>query len=80
MTINVCEKEQAVLSQSTADVLNIGVLKKILEKVSQENWSNKDYFSSFSQFASELKTAYLDKTTPKTNHFKLLIDELDIGQ
>ena len=79
-TIKVCEKEHVVLSQSTADVLNIGVLKKILDKVSQENWSNKDYFSSFSQYANELKAAYLDKTTPKTNHFKSLMDELDIEQ
>jgi hypothetical protein len=79
-TLKVCEKEHAVLSQSTADVLNISVLKKILDKVSQENWSNKDYFSSFFQFASELKAAYLEKTTPKTNHYKFLIDELNIGQ
>ncbi|MCJ7581868.1 MAG: hypothetical protein MUP98_15220, partial [Candidatus Aminicenantes bacterium] len=41
-TLKVCEKENAVLSQSTADVLNISVLKKILDKVSRENWSNKD--------------------------------------
>jgi len=79
-TIKVCEKEHAALPQSTAEVLNMGVLEKILDKVSQENWSNKDYFSSFFKFASELKEAYLEKTTPKTNHLKSLIDELEIGQ
>ncbi len=79
-TIKVCEKEHAVLSQSTAEVLNMGVLEKILDKVSQENWSNRDYFSSFFQFASELKAAYLEKTTPKTNHLKSLLNELEIGQ
>jgi len=79
-TIKVCEKEHAVLPQSTAEVLDMGVLKKILDKVSQENWSNKDYFSSFFQFASELKAAYLEKTSPKTKHLKSLIDELEIGQ
>ncbi len=79
-TIKVCEKEHAVLPQSTAEVLNMGVLTKILDKVSQENWSNKDYFSSFFKFASELKGAYLEKTMPKTNHLKSLLDELEIGQ
>jgi len=79
-TLKVCEKENAVLSQSTADVLNIGVLKKILDKVSRENWSNKDYFSSFFQFAGEIKAAYLAKMTPKTNHNKFLINELNIEQ
>lgn len=79
-TIKVCEKENAVLSQSTADVLNISILQKILDKVSRESWSNKDYFSTFFQFAGELKAAYLEKTTPKTNHYKFLIDELNIGQ
>ena len=77
-TLKVCEKENAVLSQSTADVLNISVLKKILDKVSRENWSNKDYFSSFIQFSGELKAAYLEKTTPKTNYYKSLLDELNI--
>jgi len=79
-TIKVCEKEHAVLAQSTADVLNVGILNKILDKVSQENWSNKEYFSSFFQFASELKAAYLEKTTPQTNYLKSIIDELEIGQ
>ena len=79
-TLKVCEKDNAVLSQSTSDVLNISVLKKILDKVSQENWSNKDYFSSFFQFAGELKAAFLEKTMPKTNHYKFLINELNIGQ
>ncbi|MCJ7583009.1 MAG: hypothetical protein MUP98_21030, partial [Candidatus Aminicenantes bacterium] len=79
-TLKVCEKENAVLSQSTADVLNISVLKKILDKVSRENWSNKDYFSSFIQFAGELKAAYLEKTTPKTNYYKSLLDELNIEE
>ena len=79
-TLKVCEKENAILSESTADVLNIGVLKKILDKVSRENWSNKDYFSSFFQFAGEIKAAYLAKTTPKTNHNKFLINELNIEQ
>ncbi len=79
-TIKVCEKEHAVLSRSTMDVLNMDVLKKILDKISRENWSKKDYFSSFFQFAGDLKEAYLEKTTPKTNHLKSLIDELEIEQ
>jgi len=79
-TIKVCNKEHAVLPQSTAEVLNIGVITKIFDKVSQENWSNKDYFSSFFKFVSELKGAYLEKTMPKTNHLKSLLAELEIGQ
>ncbi len=55
-------------------------IKELFDKVSQENWSNRDYFSSFFQFASELKAAYLEKTTPKIDHLKSLIDELEIGQ
>ncbi len=77
-TIKVCEKEHVKLPQSTAEVLNMDVLKKILDKVSQENWSNKDYFSSFFQYVNQMKTAYIEKTTPNSNHLKSLIDELEI--
>ena len=79
-TIKVCEKENASLPQSTADVLNIDVLKEILDKVSRENWSNKDYYASFFQFAGELKTAYVDRTTPKSVHIRSLLEELEITQ
>jgi hypothetical protein len=76
--IKMCDKENAALPQYTSSELNTEKLHKILEKVSQENWSNKDYFHSFKQFASELKAAYQTRTTPWAAYLKSLVDELEI--
>ncbi len=77
-TLRLCEKESCSLPSYTIDILNVEVIKEILEKVSMENWSNKDDFSSFDEYAKQLKEAYYALITPPGYYLKSLVEELGI--
>ena len=74
--VKLCEREGAVLPQFTADILNLDLLKEILEKLSMENWSNPAEFSGFQTMIESLKDAYYAKITPPALYLKSLIREL----
>jgi hypothetical protein len=74
--VKLCEREGAVLPQFTADILNLDLLKEILEKLSMENWSNPAEFSGFQTMVESLKDAYYAKITPPALYLKSLIREL----
>lgn len=74
--VKLCEKEGAVLPQFTADILNLDLLKDILEKLSMENWSNPAEFNGFRATVESLKDAYYAKITPPVFYLKSLIREL----
>ncbi len=76
--IRMCEKDADFLPQFTQDVLNTDVFKKVLEKVSMENWSNQEDFTSFDENAKELKDNFYGKITPPAEYLKSIIDELKI--
>lgn len=77
-SVRLCEKETCSLPKYTLDILNIDVLKDILEKVSMENWSNQDDFHSFNEFAKRIKDAYYERITPWAAYLKSVIEELGI--
>ncbi len=74
--LKMCEREGAALPQFTADILNLEVLKDILEKLSMENWSNPTDFSSFRTMIESLKDSYYAKITPPAYYLKSLLEEL----
>ncbi|MEW5902661.1 MAG: hypothetical protein AB1715_14440, partial [Acidobacteriota bacterium] len=74
--LKLCEKEGAVMPGFTVEILNEGVLKDILEKLSMENWSNPSDFSSFRGLVEALKDSYYAKITPPVFYLRSLIDEL----
>lgn len=76
--VKLCEKEGAVLPQFTADILNLDLLKDILEKLSMENWSNPTEFNGFRAMVESLKDAYYAKITPPAFYLKSLIRELGV--
>ncbi len=75
--IRMCEKDSEFLPQFTKDILNADVFKKVLEKVSMENWSNKDDFSSFEDFAKTLKEDFYELLSPPDKYFEGILDQLD---
>jgi len=77
-SVRLCEKETCSLPKYTLDILNMDVLKDILEKVSMENWSNQDDFHSFNEFAKKIKNAYYERITPWAAYLKSVIEELGI--
>jgi hypothetical protein len=74
--LKMCEKEGAALPAYTEDILNLDVLKEILEKLSMENWSNPGDFNSFRSYVEAFKDAYYAKITPPINYLRSLIKEL----
>ncbi|NIO49211.1 MAG: hypothetical protein GTN73_07225 [Candidatus Aminicenantes bacterium] len=77
-SVRLCEKETCSLPKFTLDILNMDVLKDILEKVSMENWSDQNEFHSFNEFAKKIKNAYYERITPWAAYLKSVIEELGI--
>ncbi len=74
--LKMCERENAVLPGFTAEILNLDILKDILEKLSMENWSNPADFSAFRTQIEALKDAYYARITPPVHYLRSLMEEL----
>ncbi len=77
-SVRLCEKETCSFPEYTSDILNMDVLKDILEKVSMENWSSQDDFHSFDEFTKKIKNAFYERITPWVAYLKSVIEELGI--
>jgi len=77
-SVRLCEKETCSFPKYTLDILNMDVLRDILEKVTMENWRNQDDFNSFDRFAKKIKNAYYERITPRATYLKSVIEELGI--
>jgi len=77
-SVRMCEKESCSLPCYTTDILNMDILKDILEKLSMENWSNQDDFKYFEKYVKNLKNNYDARVTPPALYRKSIIDELKI--
>jgi|GEM_PF-193825 len=76
--IRMCEKDPNFLPDFTKDILNMTVFKSVLERVSMENWSNQEDFTSFDEYAKGLKDSFYAKITPPAEYLQSLIQELKI--
>lgn len=76
-SVKMCEKENCSLPTHTADILNVLVLKDILEKLNMDNWSNEEDFNAFESFATKLKDTFYKKITPPALYLKSIVDELE---
>jgi hypothetical protein len=74
--IRLSEKDSGSLPEYTSKILNIDVLKTILERVSMENWSNQEDFKSFELYIKELNNAYYNRITPQDKYLESLSEEL----
>ncbi len=72
------EKESSVLPEYTIGVMNINVLKEILEKLSMQNWSKKTDFGLFTEYAANLKKDYYARISSLVDYLKSLIEELGL--
>ncbi|HDZ26910.1 MAG TPA: hypothetical protein ENH65_10425 [Candidatus Aminicenantes bacterium] len=72
------EKESSVLPEYTIGVMNINVLKEILEKLSMQNWSKKTDFGLFTEYAAKLKKDYYARISSLVDYLKSLIEELGL--
>jgi len=75
--LKMCEKESCFLPQYTSEILNVTVLKDILEKLNMDSWNNPDDIRSFESFVGQLKDAFYKKITPPAAYLKSLIEEIE---
>lgn len=75
--LKMCEKESCFLPQYTSEILNVTVLKDILEKLNMDSWNNPDDVRSFESFVGQLKDAFYKKITPPAAYLKSLIEEIE---
>ena len=75
--IKMCEKNSWALPQFTREILNPQVLRGLLERLSMENWSNLEDFSSFSESISEIRKAFQARVEPRLAYLLSLKREIE---
>jgi hypothetical protein len=75
-TVEMYDKESFLLPEYSSDVLNINVLKDILEHLSMLNWSEEENFSFFNDRIEKIKGNFYSKITPQENYLESVYEEL----
>lgn len=75
--IKMCEKSSWSLPRYTLEVVNPQILRRLLERLSMENWSNLEEFASFSAAMSEIKKAFQAKVEPRLAYLLSLKREIE---
>jgi hypothetical protein len=76
-SVRMCERESCRLPRYTADILNPGVLKDLLERLNMDNWSNQEDFAAFEATATKLNDSFHRRTTPPAKYLHAIIQELE---
>ena len=76
--VKLCEKENNRLPRYTEDVLNVALLKEILDKLNLDNWSNEEEFNAFEIRTSRIKDAFYKRITPPAFYLKSIVQELGV--
>jgi len=76
--VKLCEKENNRLPRYTEDVLNVALLKEILDKLNLDNWSNEEEFNAFETRTSRIKDAFYKRITPPAFYLKSIVQELGV--
>jgi len=77
--VRFCEKEDGALPEYITDVINVRILKDILERLTFGNWSNPADFNSFAEHANNLKIAFKARVAPARDYVKSVLDQLEGG-
>jgi len=75
--IKMCEKNAWSLPRYTEDVLNPHILRRLLERLSMENWSNLEEFAAFSASMAELRNAFRVRAEPRLAYLLALKREVE---
>jgi hypothetical protein len=77
--VKMCEKSAWTLPRYTEDVISAPVLRRLLERLSMENWSNLDEFASFTASVDEIRKSFKARIEPRLPYLRSLRRELDEG-
>jgi len=75
--VKMCEKSSWTLPRVTEDAINTQVLRRLLERLSMENWSNLDDFASFSSTVGEIRKLFQARIEPRLPYLLALKREIE---
>jgi hypothetical protein len=75
--IKMCEKSSWSLPRYTQEILNSQILRRLLERLSMENWSNLEEFASFFAAMSEIRKTFQAKIEPRLAYLRSLKREIE---
>jgi len=70
--VKMCEKSSWSLPFYTEEILDPQVLRRLLERLSMENWSNLEEFTGFSAAVAEIRRAFLARIEPRLPYLRAL--------
>jgi hypothetical protein len=77
--IKMCEKSSWALPRYTEEIINPQILRRLLERLSMENWSNLEEFAAFSASMGEIRKAFEARLEPRLAYLLSLKRELEEG-
>jgi uncharacterized membrane-anchored protein YhcB (DUF1043 family) len=77
--VKMCEKSAWRLPRFTEDIISAPVLRRLLERLSMENWSNLDEFASFAAGVDEIRKSFQARLEPRLPYLRSLKQELEEG-
>jgi len=77
--VKMCEKSSWTLPRYTEEIINPQILRRLLERLSMENWSNLEEFASFMSGIAELRRAFRERIEPRRPYLVSLLGEIEEG-
>ena len=77
--IKICDKNPPALPGAVLDVLNVKILRDILDRLSTDNWANPEDLASFEMDMKALCAAFRKLTVPREKYFRSILEELEAG-
>lgn len=77
--IKICDKNPPALPGAVLDVLNVKILRDILDRLSTDNWANPEDLASFEKDMKDLRSALRERTIPPEKYFRSILEELEGG-
>jgi hypothetical protein len=75
--IKICDKKPPALPRVVLDVLNVKVLRNMLDRLSTDNWANPEDLASFEKDIRALNTVFRERTVPHERYFRSILEELE---
>ncbi len=75
--IKMSEKSCWTLPRYTEEIVNPQILRRLLERLSMENWSNLEEFAAFSAAVSEMRQAFQARIEPRRPYLLALKREIE---
>jgi hypothetical protein len=75
--IKMCEKSSWTLPRYTEEIINPQIVRRLLERLSMENWSNLEEFAAFTASMAEIRKAFQARTEPRLAYLLALKREIE---